>query len=73
MSNAILTRTTPTPLAIGERDAAVLLSVCSKTLANWRRDKIGPPYRRIGGRILYSLDALRDYLSIDDRAEGGVQ
>lgn len=26
-----------------------------KTLANWRSQRKGPPYRRVGGRVLYPL------------------
>lgn len=26
------------------------------TMSRWRRDNIGPPYQRIGGRVFYDLD-----------------
>lgn len=28
------------------------------TLARWRRENIGPPYRRLIGRVYYALDDL---------------
>ena len=30
--------------------------ISTKTLANWRSQRNGPPYRRLGGRVLYPLD-----------------
>ena len=55
----------PLPLAVGEREAARLLSVSVRTLYNWRRDGIGPSYRRVGARLLYPVNALRDWLNTD--------
>jgi len=35
--------------------------VSPRTLANWRYLGTSPPYRRIGGRILYPVDALEEW------------
>jgi len=58
------TNTRP-PLAVGEREASRLIGVSSRTLYAWRSTGIGPPYRRIGGRILYGIDGLREWLNAD--------
>jgi hypothetical protein len=36
-----------------ESEAAALLRVTSSTLRTWRARKIGPRYRKAGGRIVY--------------------
>jgi excisionase family DNA binding protein len=45
-------------ITVGAVDAAVLLSVSERTLADWTRDGLVPCIR-IGSRVLYSPDALR--------------
>ena len=60
-----------TPLAVGERDAARLLGVSTRTLFNWRVDGRGPRFVRIGARILYGTDELRRWL--DRAAQAGQQ
>lgn len=35
--------------------------IVPKTLSNWRSAGRGPPWRRIGGRVLYPVDALRQW------------
>ncbi len=42
-------------------EAAKLLRIGRRTLANMRWDKIGPPYRRHGGRILYDREELLEW------------
>lgn len=39
-------------------EAAELLRVSRRTLDNYRYRKVGPPYRRHGGRIVYRLSDL---------------
>jgi hypothetical protein len=34
-------------------DLETLIGIPRKTLANWRSDRVGPPYYRFGGRIRY--------------------
>lgn len=36
-----------------EEETAAKLGVSDKTLRNWRRDKKGPPYTTLAGRIYY--------------------
>ena len=66
------------PLAVCPHEAARLLGVSERTLHNWRRGGIGPPYHRVIGRVLYSVDAIRSWLSSGpiangvDTADGGL-
>jgi hypothetical protein len=32
--------------------------ISKRTLANWRTQKEGPQYTKIGGRVLYSMEAV---------------
>jgi len=36
-------------------------SISKKTLSNWRQTGLGPPYLKIGSRILYPLHGVIDY------------
>lgn len=48
-------------LAVSETEAAKLLGITARTLRNWvKRGEIRP--RRIGGRVLFSMDSLRKML-----------
>ena len=50
------------PLAVNSVQACRLLGVSSTTLTKWTREgKI--PHRRIGRRILYSVDALKAFVA----------
>jgi excisionase family DNA binding protein len=42
-------------------EAAKLLRIGRRTLANRRWEKTGPPYRRHGGRILYDREELLEW------------
>lgn len=50
--------------------------IVSKTLANWRCDRIGPPFRRFGNKILYPLSTLeaweRNHQYVSTKDYGGV-
>ena len=35
--------------------------VKATTLATWRSRRLGPPYVKVGGRVLYPLRALEEY------------
>lgn len=48
---------------INEREAGAYVGKPGKTLANWRSQRIGPPYIRVGGSIRYSTDDLDAYLA----------
>ena len=48
--------------ALEPKAAAAYLHVSVRTLENWRRDKIGPRFRKVGRRVFYQfadLDAYR--------------
>lgn len=57
--------TTTSVLAVSANEAAAMLGVSSRTLANWRTLGIGPAFVRIGAvhsRTLYRLDDLKTWL-----------
>jgi len=45
------------------REVSEIYSLNYGTLANWRCNGIGPPYRKVGGRrmVRYSVEALDRY------------
>lgn len=47
---------TPAELVTRWRDSITLV-----TLATWRSRKQGPPYVKVGGRVLYPLDGVEAY------------
>ena len=57
--------TTTSVLAVSANEAAAMLGVSSRTLANWRTLGIGPAFVRVGAvhsRTLYRLDDLNTWL-----------
>lgn len=46
-----------------EKEAASLLKVSLRTVQNWRYDKNGPPYTKIGGTIRYRRSEVLAWLS----------
>jgi hypothetical protein len=50
------------------RDAAAFLGVKPNTLRNWKAQRVGPPYRKLGTITLYDADELRAWL--DARTDG---
>jgi predicted DNA-binding transcriptional regulator AlpA len=44
------------------------LSVCEHTLRNWERGGRGPPPIRIGRRVFYRAEAVREWLLQQERA-----
>ena len=52
------------PLFIAARDVPkVIIGVSSKTLANWRSQKVGPPFHLVQGSVYYSWAVLKDFFS----------
>ena len=51
--------------------SAEVLLVSVKTLANWRSQRIGPPYLKINGTVRYSRKAVEKWLAAQPRFEGG--
>ncbi len=48
-------------LLIPEKSLARKWGISHKTLQRWRWLKMGPAYIKIGGRIRYSADSIKDY------------
>jgi predicted DNA-binding transcriptional regulator AlpA len=44
------------------RDAAAFLGVKPNTLRNWKAQRVGPPFRKLGTITLYDADELRAWL-----------
>src|SRR4051812_47567911 len=65
----------PAPVgALGEgdvlltrREAAEYLRRSVPTLERWAAHGIGPPHRKVGGRVLYPLPGLRRFASGDEQ------
>lgn len=51
-----------TDKAMSEKEAAEYLGLRPNTLSNWRITRKGPPYYRVGGRIIYRLKELEFWL-----------
>ena len=44
------------PLFVAARDVPkLIIGLSTKTLANWRSQKIGPPYHSVNGVVYYQL------------------
>jgi excisionase family DNA binding protein len=50
------------PLALRPREAAKAIGVCERTLWEWTHHG-DVPHLKVGGTMLYPVDALRDWLS----------
>ena len=48
---------------IKEDEVAEFLNIAAQTLRNWRYQKRGPDYFKVGGRILYTRTCLEQYLA----------
>jgi len=46
---------------LNTRDAAEFLTVSPGTLQNWRSQKFGLPFHKIGGRVVYFADELERF------------
>lgn len=61
-------------MVVNESEAAQFLGLKRQTLANWRGVK-GPKYVKVGGRIVYKISDLEDFLNrntIDPEARQGA-
>jgi len=57
--------TTTSTLSVSANEAAAMLGVSPRTLANWRTQGIGPAFVRVGAvrsRTLYRVDDLNTWL-----------
>jgi hypothetical protein len=56
-----------------EQEQAAALGCCEKTLRNWRRDKIGPPYTLVANRVYYYRPSTMDWLrSLEQRPKANA-
>ena len=65
-SSFVVSDASAPPLAVNAVEAAAMLGVSSRTLANWRTQGIGPAFVRVGAvhsRTLYLLDDLNTWLA----------
>jgi hypothetical protein len=53
---------TPTTGLLTPQEASQETTVLPTTLAKWRSLKKGPDYVKVGGKIMYSADAIRKFL-----------
>lgn len=59
---------------VTDREAAEILGLAVQTLRNWRYERRGPPYRRIGGRVIrYSLRELDAYTRAGTAGKAGAK
>ena len=61
MSDAMLTVT----------EAANFLRIAKQTMAQWRTNKTGPPYHKIGGKVIYSFRDLNEWVESRRRETRG--
>lgn len=45
-----------------ETEAALFLGVARQTMANWRSQRRGPAYLKLGRRVVYRLSDLEDFI-----------
>lgn len=60
-----MTTNTHPRLSVSANEAAAMLGVSPRTLANWRTQRIGPAFVRVGrvhSRTLYRIDDLKTWL-----------
>lgn len=49
-------------MLLSPEDAALVLGVAEGTLANWRAAGKGPPFVRVGRKVMYRMESLEDWL-----------
>ncbi len=54
---------TPESIALTEAETAQRLGVSAATLRNWRRQEVGPVYRRFGRTVRYLESDLEKYIA----------
>ena len=53
---------TSLPVYLSAADAAAFVGLNIRTLANYRSARVGPPYRKVGSRVMYRLDDLIQFV-----------
>lgn len=70
------TRSAQAPVApkhLRQRQLARRWGVSEQTLANWRWQRIGPSYLKIGGRILYRLEDIEQFETENLKIHAGTR
>ena len=52
------------PKRLTEREAAAYLGIKSQTLQNWRQAGSAPPFYRVGAKIIYDENELREWMLV---------
>lgn len=52
------------PAFLSAKELAIRWRLNSQTLANWRHAGKGPPFIRVGARVLYPIEAIRAFEKI---------
>jgi predicted DNA-binding transcriptional regulator AlpA len=50
------------PKRLSEKDAAEFLGIKVQTLQNWRQARTAPPYYKVGGKIIYDLREVEQWM-----------
>jgi hypothetical protein len=58
-------------VCLSVNELIVYLGVSKSTLAKWRRESLGPPYVKVGERIMYHKQAVEDFINVN--TIGGVK
>jgi len=48
--------------AVNDREAAKILGLAIQTLRNWRHNRKGPPYIKLGESVWYQVRDLLEYM-----------
>ena len=52
------------PYCMNVAEAGAFLGIHPRTLNNWRSQKRGPTYAKMGGRVVYRIEDLEAYIAI---------
>lgn len=67
MSDVSMTCSAPAFLSLTK--AADYLGISPNTLYVWRHRRQGPPSFRMGGRVMYRISALNEWITAQERAD----
>jgi len=52
----------PPKLFVGEKEIAVMIGIAVPTLRSWRTRGGGPPFHKVGSRVLYRVEGVMAWL-----------
>ena len=61
------------PMAVREDIMALMLGLSADTLSAWRKLKEGPPYRKLGGAVVYVVEEVRAWVKAQPEPLGQVR